>query len=300
MVTVNFDDTIGKLVINGVAQPLGTYGTGQDNDPTWYSGAGILTVAGTGTPAYWDSDGVIAGAGGATPTGTWGSDLYWSTAAAGDAATAAWNAGETAVFAAGTDATGVYTATVAGTQDIGGLTVEEGTVTVSGDGLRMTSNSDMAVASGLTATVSSALSDDGTAWSLFKIGDGTLVLGSTNTYTGMTALQGGTLSVASLANAGVASSIGAYASTGAGGLSLVSGTFQYTGGTATTDRGLTASGEATLDVTTPGIALTIGASEILTSDTFSVTGGSNSSLAMGQLTVVMGVMIFLVTTSIQI
>jgi hypothetical protein len=40
----------------------------------------------------------------------------------GTGAIAAWAAGDTAVFAAGTDAMGIYTVT--GTQDIGGLTFE--------------------------------------------------------------------------------------------------------------------------------------------------------------------------------
>jgi len=293
MLTTNSDDTIGGLIINGVQQVDGTYGQlgngSVDNQVDWLSGAGILTVTGP-TSAYWDKDGITPGAGGPTPTGTWGVDSYWSASAAGDAATAAWNAGETATFAAGTDATGTYTATVSGTQDIGGLSVEEGTVTLSGDGLRMTMDSLMRVGSGLTATVSSALSDDGTAWQLAKGSDGTLALGGTNTYTGVTNLQGGTLSAGTLANAGVASSIGQYATAGPGGLLMFGGTLQYTGGTAITDRGFTLKGDTTIDVNSAGAALTIGDCEAITSSgTLTVTGGVGSSLAMGNLEITLGV-----------
>ena len=53
---------------------------------------------------YWDTNGVTAGAGGATPAGTWDAvSTNWGTAN-GDGATAAWVANNRAHFAAGTDA----------------------------------------------------------------------------------------------------------------------------------------------------------------------------------------------------
>src|SRR4051794_18243448 len=64
-----------------------------------------------GATAYWDSDGNNSGAGGATPIGTWGTDLFWSSSANGDVATVGWNAGDTAVFSAGNDAIGAFTVT---------------------------------------------------------------------------------------------------------------------------------------------------------------------------------------------
>ena len=79
---------------------------------------------------YWDSNGNTTAGAGATPTGTWGTSLFWNTDSGGlgASATAGWTAGDTAVFSAGTDATGSYTVTVSGTQTAGGLNVEEGTV----------------------------------------------------------------------------------------------------------------------------------------------------------------------------
>src|SRR6185369_8955501 len=59
--------------------------------------------------AYWDANGSAAGAGGPTPAGTWGTDNFWSTSSAGTAATGAWISGDTAIFSAGTDASGTFT-----------------------------------------------------------------------------------------------------------------------------------------------------------------------------------------------
>ncbi|WP_408953732.1 autotransporter-associated beta strand repeat-containing protein [Lysobacter sp. Hz 25] len=72
-----------------------------------------------------------------------------------------------------------------------------------------------------------------------KTGPGTLTLSNAgNDYTGITRVDGGTLSVTTLANGGLVSSIGA-SSNASGNLVLNSGTLQYTGGTTSTDRGFT-------------------------------------------------------------
>jgi len=82
-------------------------------------------------------------------------------------------------------------------QDIGGLTFEEGNVTLSpgttGDGLRMTANSLAYVNTGLTATISTPISQDVPGRALTKIGAGTLVLPVANSYTGATTVSAGTL-----------------------------------------------------------------------------------------------------------
>src|SRR5262245_7467908 len=82
---------------------------------------------------YWDSNDTTAGAG-TDPSGTWGSDSFWSTDSAGTTTPGAWAANATAVFAAGTDATGTYTVSVAAQQTVGGLTFEDGSATLSGGG----------------------------------------------------------------------------------------------------------------------------------------------------------------------
>ena len=85
-------------------------------------------------------------------------------------------------------------------------------------------------------TLAAVVGDNGGATSLTKSGPGTWVLTGTNSYTGVTAIAGGVLSISSLANGGVASSIGASTSA-AGNLVLgEGGMLRYTGGAASTDR----------------------------------------------------------------
>jgi hypothetical protein len=80
-------------------------------------------------PLYWDVNGSTAGAGGPTPSGTWDATATnWNPVVDGTGTTQAWtNTADTAVFSAGTDATGAYTITITGTQTTGGVTIEDGT-----------------------------------------------------------------------------------------------------------------------------------------------------------------------------
>src|SRR5687767_4476871 len=79
---------------------------------------------------YWDANGSIAGAGGPSPSGTWGLNNFWTLNSNGTTATAAWNSANTAVFAAGTDADDFYTVNINATQTAAGLRFEEGMVTL--------------------------------------------------------------------------------------------------------------------------------------------------------------------------
>src|SRR5258705_11047438 len=83
---------------------------------------------------YWDLDVIPrAGAGSATPGGTWNAAAAnWNTDSTGTLLPTTWTAGDIADFAAGTNATGAYTVTVSGTQSLSGLTVEEGIITQTG------------------------------------------------------------------------------------------------------------------------------------------------------------------------
>ncbi|AUW57677.1 hypothetical protein C1T17_05720 [Sphingobium sp. SCG-1] len=89
-----------------------------------------------------------------------------------------------------------------------------------------------------TFTIASSIVDNGGATGFITGGIGRVSLTGANTYTGGTTLGGGTLVVNSIANGGVASSIGA-SSAAASNLVIESGTLEYTGGTVTTDRGFT-------------------------------------------------------------
>ncbi|MER8644425.1 autotransporter-associated beta strand repeat-containing protein [Mesorhizobium sp. M1252] len=82
--------------------------------------------------------------------------------------------------------------------------------------------------------------------------------GCNNTYTGVTSVIGGTLSVDCLANGGQASGIGA-SGAASGNLVIVNATFSYTGGSVTTDRGFTATGgggaNSAFNITDPNATL---------------------------------------------
>src|SRR5262245_12667581 len=82
-------------------------------------------------------------------------------------------------------------------------------------------------------------------------GAGTFTLSSTNTYTGVTTINAGVLSVATIGNGGSAGNLG-QATSAAGNLVLSGGTLQYTGATASTNRAftLTAGPTSSIDVTT--------------------------------------------------
>jgi len=147
----------------------------------------------------WDLNGATAGAGSATPTGTWdAASTNWNPELDGTGTTGVWAGGYVARFAAGSDASGTYTVTVDGQQDIWGLCFDEGTVTLTpgtGGKLRLIkNNAEVDVASGLIATVATPITEDATPRGLAKKGAGTLILSSgANAYTGPTNVQAGIL-----------------------------------------------------------------------------------------------------------
>ena len=240
--TFNANDTIGNLVINGVKQSAGTY---TSSNAWWLGGTGTVTVAGP-TTAYWHPSG--------GPGGTWDGSAIWNDQANLAGTDSPWSAGQVASF----NSAGIYGVSITGTQDIGGLTVSNGAVTMSGGGLRLIGAIPTPVATGASLSIGTVISEGAGEGGLHKSGGGTLTLSGNNTFTGPTVIGGGIVSVASVANSDVASPLGKYPYAGPGGLLLSGGTLQYTGGTATVDRGFTFSGNSTINVSTPGTALTLG------------------------------------------
>jgi len=148
----------------------------------------------------------------------------------------------------------------AGTLDLNGrLATISG---LSGSGLVTNSNSASSILtvdnSGATSTFSGVIENPSGYVSLTKAGAGTLILSGANSYSGVTTISSGTLSVGSIGNGGVAGNLGK-ASNAAGNLVFDGGTLQYTGSTNSTNRNFTISdgNAAIIEIRPGGTNLTI-------------------------------------------
>ncbi|QIF02281.1 PEP-CTERM sorting domain-containing protein [Roseimicrobium sp. ORNL1] len=142
-------------------------------------------------------NGTTAGAGSATPTGSWDLSSFRWNDLPGTGTTALWgNTGlETAVFAAGNDATGSYVVTLGsgGNLNLSALRVNTGSVTLTpasaSDALDFGAvNGALHVASGASLRINAAVR--GTS-GITKTGAGALTVSGANVFTGATTLQGG-------------------------------------------------------------------------------------------------------------
>ena len=172
---------------------------------------------------FLDGNGAAAGSG-APVSLTWDSAAIWSAEAAGATATMPWIGGAHAVLSAGNDATAMLV-TVAGTQSLGSLTVEEGSPTLAGGALALSRAATTFAITG-TAEVGSELSGPGMG--LLKSGPGTLVLSGNHSYTGATSVSAGTLCLTGSLPAGGGVTVAANGTLSGGGLVMgdveVSGT----------------------------------------------------------------------------
>jgi len=217
-----------------------------------------------GDTKYWDTNGATAGAGGASPSGTWdtGTTANWSLDSGGGAATTTWADGDDAVFSAGSDATGDFTVSLTGTPVVGNLTVEEGAVTISGGtaidiGGGAGGKGIIDVFPDSTLTIDSVVTGGGEYLDISKgsgtsTNAGTLVLNGDNTYYGQTTIYVGTLSFDSIGDVGSgASALGNPLDEYSGAI-VMSGRFEiavtlkYTGTGHSTDRRIEITGPNTV------------------------------------------------------
>ena len=282
LVTLNASDTIGGLKLNGVQQLPGTYNSGNSS---WIAGAGTLTVNGA-TSAYWKPSG--------GPAGTWDDTNIWNTQSNLAGINNVWAPGQIAAF----NTAGTYGVALSGIKEIGGLMVSAGAVSLSSGGLSLSADAPVSVATGASLTLNTVISENFAGLGLHKSGAGTLVLSSENTFTGPVAIGAGTLMIATIDNAGAPSALGQYPDVGVGGLYLAGGTLRYTGGTTTVNRGFTFTGNSTIDISNADSALTLGVVETAGPGTLTVTGGSGSTLSLGNIRIVQGNNITLSPTNV--
>ena len=107
-------------------------------------------------------------------------------------------------------------------------------------------------------------------------GSGNTTLAGTNTYTGVTTLGQGVLSVSAIGNGGVAGNLGA-ASNSAANIVFSGGTLRYTGNATTTDRGFTVAWKGSRLETSANLHFS-GAAINLASDSLEIGGTGNTTI----------------------
>ncbi|MCU0779874.1 MAG: autotransporter-associated beta strand repeat-containing protein [Akkermansiaceae bacterium] len=199
----------------------------------WDGGGGNTNI---NTAANWDSD-VVNALNGTTAAvfGTGGSTATINVNASFTGITINRNANFTIANGAGslTLGTGGITVTLPNTT-ARSHTISESSLILNGNQTWTVTNNTGAA----TLSVSSVISETGGARNLTKAGSGTLTLSGLNTYTGVTTITAGTLSINRFTDGGVAGSLG-MASNDSANLVMTGGTLSYSGASTTTDRGIT-------------------------------------------------------------
>lgn len=152
---------------------------------------------------YWDSTSPFSAEGFGNATGTWaqnstGSGGRWTTSSTGSVAgNASQSHGVNDIyrFGSGTHGLGSGTITISGTVNMGDTHYSSlsGTITLTGGTINYGAARTITV-NNTANTINSTVA--GASTSLTKAGAGTLVFGGTNTYTGQTIINAGTLSLA--------------------------------------------------------------------------------------------------------
>ena len=137
---------------------------------------------------YFDANGTEPGSG-APPTATWDASPLWSRSSIGDRIVVPWIDESHAVFSAGSDAAST-SVTVDGTHRIASLTVEEGSLSLTGGSLLLGGPSTPLAITG-DATVSTPLDGGG----VVKSGLGALILEGSQPFAGPFVAQAGTVTL---------------------------------------------------------------------------------------------------------
>jgi autotransporter-associated beta strand protein len=139
-------------------------------------------------------------------------------------------------------------------------------------------------------TIGTVLAAGSPSGGLTKQGAGTLTLSNTNTYTGVTTINGGTISVSSLGDGGVSGNLGA-ATSDAANIVFGGGALQYSAASAvSSNRGftITAASSATFNVSNAAGALTLTGSVPTTTGVLYKTGSGSLTLDPGAISQSLG------------
>ncbi len=144
-------------------------------------------------------------------------------------------------------------------------------------GLILSGTRTLTAANGTTFIIDGLISESGGSYGFIKTGQGSTTLSATNTFTGTVSVSQGTLTIASIANSGTNSAIGAGSAINIGSGTTTAGTLVYTGGAASTNR------TVNLAATTTGAATisSSGTGALLFTGTFTNAGSGAKTLTLG-------------------
>lgn len=146
-----------------------------------------------------------------------------------------------------------------------------------GNGTLTLDVADVTSSSAADLTINTVLKEQGVIGSLTKTGLGTVTLSAANTYTGVTTIDNGVLSVGTIGNGGEAGNLGQATAT-ATNLVFDGGTLQYTGANATSDRAFTINAGKTATIDTTNDISFAGATGTTTTGALTKTGGGTLTL----------------------
>lgn len=144
-------------------------------------------------------------------------------------------------------------------------------------GLILSGTRTLTAANNTTFIIDGLISESGGSFGFIKTGQGSATLSATNTFTGAVSVSQGTLTIASIANSGTNSAIGAGSAINIGSGTTTAGTLVYTGGAASTNR------TVNLAATTTGAATinSSGTGALVFNGTFTNAGTGAKTLTLG-------------------